>query len=71
MRRSPETDDARFVTCLGCDGQGGREVGVYSRPDEPEATRWEECAECGGSGWVEDCDSTCDNQGLDDPDDWP
>lgn len=69
MRRSPETDDARFVTCPACDGEGGCEVAVYSY-DDPYAAIWRDCPECNGSGWVEDCDTPCDNQGLDDPDAW-
>jgi DnaJ-class molecular chaperone len=57
LRKTPETDDARFVTCPGCDGEGGWEGWAPPTFDDPYASRWEECADCGGSGWVEDCDT--------------
>lgn len=54
LRRTPENDDARFVTCPACGGEGGCEVAVYSY-DDPYLARWEDCVECGGAGLVEDC----------------
>lgn len=55
-------DDPPYRACGDCNGEGGYEVSDQSW-DDPYGVRWEECAECGGGGYVED-------DGLTEDDEW-